>query len=61
MVKSQAIERGAQKINENSHYMIMDEIVRRESLEYDPTRVLVGEAEENNLTIAQIMKSEIVV
>ena len=47
-MKRQAIERGAQKINDNSHYKIMDEIIRRESLEYDPTRVLVGEEEEDN-------------
>ena len=48
VVKSQAIESGAQKINDNFHYKIMDDIVRRESLEYNPTRVLVGEEEEYN-------------
>ena len=48
VVKRQATEREAQKINDNSHYKIMDEIIRRESLEYDPTRVLVGEEEEDN-------------
>ena len=30
VVKSTAIERRAQKINDDSHYKIMDEIVRRE-------------------------------
>ena len=48
-MKSQAIERGDENINDNSHYKIMDEIIRRESLVYDPTtRVLVGEEEEDN-------------
>ena len=50
VMKSKALERKAQKINDDSHYKIMDEIVRRESLEYDHTRVLVGEEEENNFS-----------
>ena len=50
VMKSKAIEKGAKKINDDSHHKIMDEIVRRESLEYDPTRVLVGEEEEDDFS-----------
>ena len=41
-LRDEAIIHRAQKINDESHYMIMDEIIRRDRLEYDPTRVLAG-------------------
>ena len=44
----QANEKKAKKISDKSHYQVMDEINRRERLEYDPTRVLVGHEKENN-------------
>ena len=44
----QANEKKAKKICDKSHHQVMDEISRRERLEYDPTRVLVGHEKENN-------------
>ena len=39
----------AVKISEESHNTILDEILSREALEYDPSRVVVGEVEEDEL------------
>ena len=47
-VREGATQKRAQKISEDSHHLIMDEIIRRERLEYDPSRVLVGEEDEDN-------------
>ena len=44
----QANEKKAKKISDKSHHQIMDEINRRERLEYDPSRVLVGHEKEDN-------------
>ena len=38
---------GALKISEESHNFILDEIIRRDRLEYDPTRVYFGEEDED--------------
>ena len=38
----------AVKISEDSHNFILDEIFRREALEYDPTMVIVGGEAEND-------------
>ena len=35
------------KISDDSHNSILDEIIRRERLEYDPSRVLVGDEDED--------------
>jgi hypothetical protein len=34
------------KISEDSHNFILDEIIRRERLEYDPSRVFVGDEDD---------------
>ena len=39
---------GAQKISDESHYMTMDKIFRRDRLEYVECRVLVGHEKEDN-------------
>ena len=44
----QAREKGAVKICDQYHHMILDEILRRDRLEYDPSRVLVGNEQEDN-------------
>ena len=36
------------KISDDSHNSILDEIIRRERLEYDPSRVLVGDENEDD-------------
>ena len=36
----------AEKISETSHNFILDEILRRERLEYDPSRVYTGDLAE---------------
>jgi hypothetical protein len=36
----------ALKISEDSHNFILDEIIRRERLEYDPSRVFVGDEDD---------------
>ena len=53
-----AIQNKAQKINEDCHHMVMDEILRRERLEYDPTRVLVGDEDEDNFDSDSESESE---
>ena len=52
-IRKQITNQIAVKISEDSHNFILDQIVQREGLEYDPTRVLVGgeaddEGEEEN-------------
>ena len=48
IVRKAATEANAMRISEDSHNFILDEIVRRERLEYDPrSRVLVGDEEED--------------
>ena len=37
----------ALKISDDSHNYILDEIIRRERLDYDPSRVLVGDEDED--------------
>ena len=37
----------ALKISDDSHNSILDEIIRRERLEYDPSRVLVGNEDDD--------------
>ena len=39
----------ALKISEDSHNFILDEIIRREILEYDPSRVFVGDEDDEEL------------
>ena len=41
-----ATKKGAIKISEDSHYLIGDEILLRDRLEYDPSRVFGGTDEE---------------
>ena len=41
-VRKESEKKHAVKISEESHDFIMDEIRRRERLEYDPSRVIVG-------------------
>ena len=36
------------KISDQYHHKILDEILRRDRLEYDPSRVLVGHEQEDN-------------
>ena len=48
--RKKAREKNAIKISDDYHNMIIDEIHSRERLEYDPTRVLVGEEEEENFS-----------
>lgn len=48
--RKKAREKNAIKISDDYHNMIIDEIYSRERLEYDPTRVLVGEEEEENFS-----------
>lgn len=38
----------ALKISEDSHNLILDEIMRRDRLEYDPSRVFVGDEDEED-------------
>ena len=47
VVRKATTEANAMRISEDSHNFILDEIVRRERLEYDPSRVLVGDEEED--------------
>ena len=44
---STATKKGAIKISEDSHYFIGDEILLRDRLEYDPSRVLGGNDKED--------------
>ena len=37
------------KVSEESHNAMLDEMLSREALEYDPSRVVVGEMEEDEL------------
>lgn len=39
--RNKAIDNRTQKISDESHNMILDEIINRERLEYDPTRVFL--------------------
>ena len=41
-IRKQAIDKNALKISDDSHNFILDEIVRRDALEYDPNRVYTG-------------------
>ena len=45
--QKEAKANGALKISEESHNFILDEIIRRDRLEYDPTRVFFGEEDES--------------
>ena len=45
--QKEAKANGALKISEESHNFILDEIFRRDRLEYDPTRVFFGEEDES--------------
>ena len=45
--RSQANEVDAMKISEDSHHFIADEILRRNRLDYDPSRVYDEEDEED--------------
>ena len=45
--RSQANEVDAMKISEDSHHFVADEILRRNILEYDPSRVYDEEDEED--------------
>ena len=45
-LRKEADKKNALKINEESHNFILDEIIRRERLEYDPRRVFVDGDEE---------------
>ena len=44
--RKEATKKGAIKISEDSHYLIGDEILLRDRLEYDPSRVFGGTEEE---------------
>ena len=46
--RDQAFKQKAKKISDDSHNWILDEIVRRERLEYDPSLVLVDGDDEDN-------------
>ena len=48
--RKKAREKNEMKISDDYHNMIIDEIYSRERLEYDPSRVLVGEEEEDNFS-----------
>ena len=41
-------QKGRYKISEDSHYFIGDEIILRDRLEYDPSRVFGGSDEEED-------------
>ena len=47
--QKEAKANGALKISEDSHNFILDEMVRRDRLEYDPMRVYAGEEEEDEI------------
>ena len=42
IIRRRAEQRNAIKIRDECHYFILDEISRRERLEYDPRRILMG-------------------
>ena len=44
--RKEATKKGAIKISEDSHYFIGDEILLRDRLQYDPSRVFGGTDEE---------------
>ena len=46
-VRQEAAEKNAMKISEESHEFILDEMSRRERLEYDPSRVFVAADEDS--------------
>ena len=45
--RKEATKKHALKISDDSHNSILDEIISRERLEYDPSRVLVGDEDED--------------
>ena len=45
--RKEATKKNALNISDDSHNCIFDEIIRREILEYDPSRVLVGDEDED--------------
>ena len=45
-IRRQAREANAERISDESHNFILDEILRRERLEYDPMRVVEGKGDE---------------
>ena len=46
-MRKEAEDNNAMKINRDCHNQILDEIVNRERLEYDPTRVYTDQKEED--------------
>jgi hypothetical protein len=46
--QKRAQENGALKISEDSHNVILDEILRRDRMEYDPSRVFVGDEDDGD-------------
>ena len=46
-MQGRKLPKNALKISDDSHDFILDEIIRRERLEYDPRRVLVGDEDED--------------
>ena len=47
-VRQEAAEKDAMKISEESHEFILDEVMRRERLEHDPSRVFVAAEEDSD-------------
>ena len=47
-VRQEAAQKNAIKITQESHDFILDEIRRRELLEYDPSRVFVGDEHDSD-------------
>ena len=45
--RKEATKKHALKISDDSHNSILDEIIRRYRLEYDPSRVFVGDEDED--------------
>ena len=45
--RKEATKKNSLKISDDSHNFILDEIIRRERLEYDPSKVLVGDEDED--------------
>ena len=46
-VRQEAAQKNAMRITDESHEFILDEILRRERLEYDPSRVFVAADEDS--------------
>ena len=49
--RTEAKKKHALKISDDSHNSILDEIIRRERLEYDTYRMLVGDEDEMKTTV----------